>query len=90
MSLNTTYRPTPFHAGPSAHIPPVHSRTSGVLPIMYLLKRSSSTFQTLDGYLMGSGPTANPWVCANAVRLMAVAAAAEAPVVRKVRRFIGG
>jgi len=49
MSLKTTYRPTPFHAGPSAHNAPVHSRTSGVLPIMYFLKRSSSTFQTAEG-----------------------------------------
>ena len=66
MSLNTTYRPTPFHAGPSAHIAPVHSRTSGVLPIMYFRNRSSITFHTPDGYLIGSGPTANPCVCANA------------------------
>ena len=49
MSLKTTYRPTPFHAGPSAHSAPVHSRTSGVLPIMYFLNRSSWTFQTPDG-----------------------------------------
>jgi len=38
---------------------------------------------------MGSGPIANPWVCANADRLSAVAAAADAPAVRNVRRFIG-
>ncbi len=49
MSLKTTYRPTPFQAGPSAHSPPVHSLTSGVLPIMYFLKRSSMTFQTPEG-----------------------------------------
>src|SRR5688500_3461190 len=89
MSLNTTYRPTPFQAGPSGHSAPVHSRTSGVLPIMYFLNRSSITFQTADGYRIGSGPTANPCVCANAVGLSAAAAAADAPVVRKVRRFMG-
>jgi hypothetical protein len=71
----------PHSAGPYAHERRVADHV--------LLKRSSSTFHTLDGYLMGSGPTANPCVCASAVRLIAVAAAADAPVVRKVRRFIG-
>ncbi len=49
MSLKTTYWPTPFQAGPSAHSAPVHCLTSGVLPIMYFLKRSSRTFQTPEG-----------------------------------------
>lgn len=38
---------------------------------------------------MGSGPTGNPWVCANADRVNAKPAAAEAPDVRNVRRIIG-
>src|SRR4029450_2177369 len=85
MSLKTTYRPTPFHAGPSAHSAPVHSRTSGVLPIMYFRNRSSWTTQTPDRQRPGSGPTGNPCDCADRGD-PAIDAAAAAAAVRKARR----
>jgi len=54
---------------------------------MYFLKRSSWTFQTPDGYRIGSGPSGKPWVCAQADRDSTVAAAAKAPADRNERRL---
>ena len=88
MSLKTAYRPTPFHAHPSAQSAPVHSRISGVLPTWYFLNRSSSTFHAAAGYRTGSGPSGKRWLCARAVNgNRAPAAAAPAVAVRKERRF---
>src|SRR3954468_17114373 len=50
------YRPTPFHAGPSAHIVPVCSRCIGVLNSKYFPNRRSTVMMSGSGYIMGEFP----------------------------------
>src|SRR5262245_58511295 len=54
MSLHTRYRPTPFHAGPSAHWVPIWSRLIDVLKTMYWRKRGSRATISGSGYAIGS------------------------------------
>src|SRR5688572_16385040 len=76
MSLHTRYRPTPFHAGPSAQSVPMCRRLMEELKTMYFWKRGSSAMMSGSGYGMGpgtaqsrgvgTGDTAAGWPCANA------------------------
>src|SRR5438552_17684340 len=54
MSLQTRYRPSPDHAGPSHHNPPVHSRVIAEFAWMYLPNSGSTV--TMSGsvkYVVG-------------------------------------
>src|SRR5215470_1337127 len=53
MSLQTRYRPTPFHAGPSDHRAPVHRRLSGVLPCRSRSKAGSMVMTSGSTYVTG-------------------------------------
>src|SRR5918992_486880 len=53
MSLHIRYCPCPFHAGPSHHMPPVHSRWIGVLPTRNALNDGSCVMMSGSGYVTG-------------------------------------
>jgi hypothetical protein len=53
---------------------------------MYFLKRSSWTFQTAEGYRIGSGPIGNRCDCAE-TRGASIGTAAAIPAARNPRRF---